>query len=94
MTGPERVVLAFAALGKARQSAALPERQHLVAPSGENFMGITLVTDVPNQAVIRGIENMMQGDRKLDNAQRSAKVPARDGDHAHGLAAHFIGQLA
>ncbi len=64
----ERVVFALGALGEARQAAALAERPDAVAPPGQDLVRIGLVSDVPDQAVVRRVEHVVQGDRELDDA--------------------------
>ena len=49
----EGVVLAFAALRKARQAAQLAQAAHAVAPAGEYLVRIGLVAHVPHQPVVR-----------------------------------------
>ena len=76
MAGAERIVFAFVALGKAGQTTAFAQRQNTVAPSGQNFVRIGLVPNIPNQPVFWRIENMMESDRQFDNAQAGSKVSA------------------
>src|SRR5262249_21604817 len=47
-----------------------------------------------DQAVVRGVEDVMQGNRQLDHAQPGAKMAAGDGDGVNGLLAQFVGELA
>ena len=94
MTRAERVVDAFTAIGKARQTPTLAQGQHLFAPTGKDLVRITLVPDIPYQPVIRGVKNMMQGDRQLDDAKAGAQMATRNGDNADRVLAQFIGQLA
>jgi len=69
----KRIVFALGAFGEAGQTAP-GVRSYPVAPSGQYLMRIGLVADVPNQPVVRCIENIMQGNRELDTPS-----PARDG---------------
>ena len=50
MRGAERVVLALAAPGEARQAAALAEGADAVAPAGQDLVRIGLVADIPDAA--------------------------------------------
>src|SRR3546814_16755439 len=69
MRRPERVVLALAALGEARQAAALAQRADAVAAPGQYLVRIALVPDVPHQLVARRVEHIMDRDGQLDDAQ-------------------------
>ena len=57
-------------------------------------MRIGLVTDVPNQPIIRRVEYVMQRDGELDHAEPGAQVPAGYGDSVDRFLPQFIGQLA
>src|SRR3546814_17309502 len=64
MRRPERVVLALAALGEARQAAALAQRADAVAAPGQYIVRIALVHDVPTQIGAGPVENKMEPPRK------------------------------
>src|SRR5947208_13385213 len=51
------------------------------------------MADVPDQAIARGVENVVQGGRQLDDAETGAKVPAGDRDGVDGLLTELIGDL-
>ncbi|GJD98052.1 hypothetical protein OCOJLMKI_5291 [Methylobacterium iners] len=87
----EGIVGALGALGEARQAAALAQRPDAVAASGEDLVGVGLVADVPDQAVVGGVEHVVQRHRQLDDAQARAEVPARDRDRLDHLRAHRLG---
>ena len=93
MGGAERVVFALGALGEAGEAAALAQRADAVAPAGEDLVRIGLVADVPDQAVARGVEHVVQRDRKLDHAQAGAEVAAGHRHRVDGLLAQFVGDL-
>ena len=48
------------------------------------------MTDVPDEAIPRRIEDMVQSDRQFDNAEPRPQVPPRDGDRFDGLASQFV----
>ena len=73
----EGVVFAFAAFGEARQAASVAHGVHLLHAAGENFMRVGLVAHVPDDAVFRGIEYIVQGNGEFNDTQASTKVPAR-----------------
>ena len=80
MGGAERVVFALRALGEAGQAAALAQGADAVAPAGEDLVRIGLVADVPDQAVLRRVEDVVQRDGQLDHAQAGAEMAAGDRD--------------
>ena len=57
-------------------------------------MWITLVANVPNQAVIRRFEGIVQRDRQFDNAKAGPEMTARHRDRADRFGAQFVGQLS
>jgi hypothetical protein len=81
MANTERVVFAFATRRKWREAVLELDRPQLVATSRQHLVRIRLMTDVPHDAVVRRIEYVVQGDRKLDGAEAGREVAAhlRDG---------------
>ena len=69
MSGDEGVVYALAGLGKARDAAELPQRRKAVRAAGEYFMGIRLMSDVPNKIVVRGVEDIMKRNSQFYDSQ-------------------------
>ena len=67
--GAERVVFALGALGEAGQAAALAQGADAVAPSGEDFVRVALVADIPDQPVVRRVENRRARHRQLHHAE-------------------------
>ncbi|RML72640.1 hypothetical protein ALQ91_05472 [Pseudomonas syringae pv. syringae] len=61
------VVLAFAATRKGRNPVLLAQGGHARATAGEDLVRIGLMTHVPHQTVVRGVENVMQRDGQLDD---------------------------
>jgi len=51
------------------------------------------VADVPDQAIARGVENIVQGCRQFDDAETGAEMPARYRDGIDGFLTEFIGDL-
>jgi hypothetical protein len=57
-------------------------------------MRIGLMAHVPDQAVLRGVEHIMEGNRQFDDPESGAEVTARDRDRVDGFLAQLIGELA
>ena len=76
MRGAEGVVFAFLAAREAGDAAYLRSVLHALAPAGENLVRIGLMTDVPHQPVVRGVEDVMQRDGQLDRAEIGRQMPA------------------
>ena len=93
MRRAERVVLALGALGEAGQAAALAQRADAVAPAGQDLVRIGLVADVPDQPVARRVEDVVERDRQLDDAEAGAEMAAGDRDGVDGLGAQLVGEL-
>src|SRR4029077_2763522 len=52
------------------------------------------MADVPDQAIARGVENVVQGGRQFDHAEAGAKMPACNRDRVDGLLAQLVGYLS
>jgi ribosomal protein S14 len=90
----EGVVFAFSAARKTRNTIALTQRVHLIAPASEYLVGIRLMTNIPDQPVFRGIEDVMQRDRQLDRTEIGRQMAAGFGHRIDDECAQFIGDLA
>src|SRR5437763_16093803 len=93
MSCTEGVVLAFRTLGEAGKPASHAQCANPVAPAGEDFVRIGLVTHIPHQAVFRRIEYIVQRHGKLDNSEAGAQMPARDRNGIDGLATQLVSYL-
>ena len=69
MRRAERIIFALRPLGEAGKAARLAQSADAVAPAGQDFMRIGLVPDVPDDAVARRVENIMERQRQLDDAE-------------------------
>ena len=70
------VMLALSAEHKAVQSTGLTDGVKALLASGEQLVDVTLVADVEDEAVFRGIEDIVHGDGQLDHAQVGADMSA------------------
>ena len=69
-------MLAFSTFLKAGQPLILTERVKLAGPASQNFMRITLVSNVKKDFILRRIKYLMQSDRQLDDAQIAGQMSA------------------
>ena len=90
VTAPESVVFA---LGHARKTADAvqpplgPER--LAAP-GDDLVGIGLVADIPDDFVLRGLENVMQCRGQLHSPEARSQVTRVDRTFVDDVASQFV----
>jgi hypothetical protein len=68
------VVLTLIAPWKTRQSAQLPQSWHALAPTGENFVGVSLMAHIPHNAIFWRIEYIVQGHGEFYGAQVGTEV--------------------
>jgi len=89
MRGAEGVVRTLAAAREARDAILLAQHGHLVAPAGEYLVRISLVADVPHDAIFRRVEHVVQRNGQLDRAEIGRQVAA---GLRHGIE-HVLAQL-
>jgi hypothetical protein len=89
----ERIELAFGPLGETGQTAFLAQRADAVAAAGQDLVRIALVADIPDQPVMRRVENVMDGNRQFDHAEPGAKMPAGARYGIDHLRTHLFGKL-
>src|SRR5262245_57520720 len=75
MRRSEAVVFAFRAFGEAREAATLAKGPDLVPPGGEDLVRIGLMANIPDQPVARRVEEIMERDGQLDDAEPCPKMP-------------------
>ncbi len=90
MSGAERVVNALLAIGEAGQAARRAQGADARAPAGQDLVGIDLMSDVPDQAIGRSVEDIMQGHGEFDDAKARAKMAPGDGNRPDGFFAQFV----
>ena len=93
MRGAEAVVFALGALGETRKPAALPQRADAVAAAGQDLVRIGLMADVPDRAVARRVEDVVQRDGQFHDAEAGAEMAAGHRDGADRLGAQLVGNL-
>ena len=93
MRGAEGIVFAFGAFCEPGQSTTLPQRSNPVTTTRQDFVRISLMTNVPEQLVMRGVEQVMESNRELHDAESCSQVSTRYGNCANGLGSQFVGQL-
>ena len=76
MADAEGIVGALAALGEAGNAAMHAQAIHAFTASGQHLVRVALVADVPDQAVLRRIEDSVQGDGQLDGAEVGRQMAA------------------
>jgi hypothetical protein len=76
MTGTKGVMLAFSARCETGKSAELPQSGELFTPSGEQFVSIGLVPDIPDDFIPRALKNPVQRNGKLDDTKVRGKMSA------------------
>jgi hypothetical protein len=72
------VVRRLPLVGEARQAALLPQRVEARLALGQQLVRVALVADVPDEAVVLEVEDVVQADRQFDDAHAGAEVAAGD----------------
>ena len=94
MGGSERIVFALQALGETAQASALPQSSDPIAAASQDLVRVGLVADVPDDAIGRRVENVVQRDGQFDHAEAGAEMTASHRYRADRLGAQFVGELS
>ena len=78
---------------ESRQTLQLTHARHALAATGQDFVRIRLVTDIPHDAIMWRVEDVMQGDGQFDHSQPGAKVPPRPCDRIQQIVSELLGQF-
>ena len=89
----EDVVLRLGPAREAADAAELAQRAEPLEAAGQQLVRVGLVAGVPDDPVARRLEQPMEGDRQLDDAERAAEVAAGRGDGLDDRLADLGGEL-
>jgi hypothetical protein len=70
----------------------LSQTAHALPSSGQDFVGIGLVSDIPNQTIVWRIEDIVQGDGQLYHPEPSGQMTASAGDRLDEKSSHLSRQ--
>jgi hypothetical protein len=90
---PESVKGAFLTGGKWCQPTGLLDGSQLVAPPGQHLVRIGLVAHIPDEPVLRCVEDAMKGNRQFHRAQSCREMPPHLADRGDQVAAQFVIEL-
>ncbi len=92
MSDTESVVLAFRARRKWCKPALLLYGVQLLAASREHLVRICLMSHVPNQTVIRRVEDVVQRYREFDGAKTRGEMSATSADALDQELSELLGE--
>lgn len=91
MSGAEHVVFGFISTQEPADAAVLLYRGQRFATASQNLVGVSLVSDVPNQTISRRVKRVVQRDRQLDRAKGGAGMTANARHRFQYVLPDFIG---
>ena len=74
MAGGKGVIGAFVFSGKSGKTAELSNRFESVVSSGDDFMRIGLVPDIPDDFILGCVKYIMKGDGQFNSPQTGGKM--------------------
>ena len=93
MAGHEEVEFALGGVRVAHQAALGPNRGQFSGSACDQFMGINLVTCVPDDPIFAEVESDVKGETQLNHTQIAGKVGRTAANDTNQLGTHFSGQL-
>ena len=93
MRGAKRIVVALGALGETGKAAAGAQLADAVAAAGQDLVRVGLVADVPDQAVARRVEGVVDRRGQFHDAEAGAEMAAGHRNGVDGFLAEFVGDL-
>ncbi len=92
MSGAVAVVRALGAEHEAIQAAGRADGVELLAASGEELVDVGLVADVEDEMVLRRVEDVVHGERELDDSEVRAEMASGLREDRNQLLADFFGE--
>ena len=93
MPGAEGVVLGFGAHRKTGAAVGLAKPPELFFSAGDDFVGVCLMADVPDDLVARRVEDIMKRQHQLGHAEAGADMAAVFGTAADNEFPDFRAEL-
>src|SRR5690554_1303680 len=93
MRGAKGIVRGFAALGETRYAIELAQVGHGFASTRENFVRIRLMPDIPDNRIVRGVENVVQRNGQFDRSQVGRQMPPSLRDRLQDELAQLLSQV-
>ena len=87
----EGVVGALGPPQEARRTVGLLHPPERLAPAGQDLVPVRLVSDVPDQPVVRRVEHGVEGDGELDRTEAPGEVAADGGADPDQVRAQLAG---
>ena len=78
MPAPERIVFALGHARKTADAVQLPFGFKRLAASRDDLVGVGLMADVPDDPVLRGVEDVMQGRSQFHGPEARCQVARID----------------
>jgi hypothetical protein len=91
--GAHDVVLGLVDRAERGQALVLADRRELVAAARQDLVRVGLVADVPEDLVLRRVEQRVQRDGELAGSEVGAEVPADLTDRVDDVLAYLLGHL-
>ena len=93
MRGAEGVVGRLRALREAREAVVLSQRGHALAAPRQDLVGVGLMADVPDDAVLGRVERRVNRDGELRRAKQARKMASRLRDGLDHERAELLSEL-
>lgn len=93
MAAVEHIMLALIGAAEAREPAFLTQGVKALVSACEQLMGISLMSDIPDELVARGIELLMHGESQLHDAEIGREMTAVLRDRVDKNGAYLGGKL-
>jgi hypothetical protein len=81
MPDAKGIIGAFSSFGKPAEATVFAVGGKIIPSAGKDFMTISLMTNVPNQLIVRSIEYIVKGNRQFNDAQAGSKMASMDADY-------------
>jgi hypothetical protein len=90
MPGGKSIVRTLVRVGEAAQTAQLTVTAKEIATTSKKLMSVSLMPDIPYDAVIRSVKNIVKRHSKLYGAHTRSKMPGIVGKRVYQKPADFV----
>jgi hypothetical protein len=93
MAGIEGIVGTFGCFGETRKAPGGTNGGKLRRTARQKLMGITLMPHIPDNPVLRGLKNQVQGNGQFHHPQVGSQMPPIPADGGYDEMTNFPGKL-
>mmetsp|Transcript_13490 Transcript_13490/g.21017 ORF Transcript_13490/g.21017 Transcript_13490/m.21017 type:complete len:286 (+) Transcript_13490:2606-3463(+) len=93
VSSTEGIIFGFLTFAKSRHTIELTQRRESITTASEHFVGVALMSNVPDDVILGHIEDVVESSCKFNNTERGGEVTTSFRDSLDDLPTELVGKL-